>query len=102
LKKSRLILYTLFSILLVVNLLFFIVVRSDMPEIYRNVFDNAAALVTSLGAPISSHELEAIFVVIGFIVVSVSSAVLLFWAVREFIRGGSQTVIDSQARNGGD
>jgi hypothetical protein len=73
-----------FSILLAANIAFFMIIKSEFPEIYENVFDQMANWLKGTGFAVTGQEIHAICVLTGFIVVSVSAASLLFLTLGIF------------------
>ena len=82
-SRTRRILLPLFFTLLIGTLLFFVVVRTDLPDTYRAVFTRASDAITDLGLPVSHLEVEAFSVVACFVTTTITAAALLYWALRE-------------------
>lgn len=82
-SRTRRILSPLFFTLLIATLLFFVVVRTDLPDTYRAAFTWASRVITDLGLPVSHLEVEAFSVVACFVTTTLIAAVLLYWALRE-------------------
>lgn len=83
--KLRLFLFTFFSILLAINMIFFIVLRLDAFFTYREVLMIIKEFLGWLGIATTVDVLEAYLVLIGFLT-SISAASILFYLGLQIFR----------------
>ena len=86
-RQSTRILFTLFLVLLAVNLLFFLVIRTEFPAGYREVVQLVMAFITLLGVDTNVETVEASLILIAFIVSTIGAAYLLYIGLRVFRAG---------------
>ena len=83
--KLRLLIFTFFSILLAVNLIFFIVLRLEAFFTYREILIIINSFFGWLGIATTVDVLEAYLVLIGFLT-SISTASILFYLGLQLFR----------------
>ena len=86
-RQSTRILFTIFLVLLAVNLLFFLVIRTEFSAGYREVLQVITAFITLLGVDTNVETVEASLILIAFIVSIIGAAYLLFIGLRVFRAG---------------
>ena len=82
-SKRKMILYSIFLVLLVVDLLFFMIVRADFPSIYSGTLDNILTFVGVLGFTTYIETVEAFTIIMGFVTAIISSCILFLMGIRE-------------------
>ena len=86
-RQPTRILCTLFFVLLAVNLLFFLVIRTEFFAGYREVLHVVTAFITALGVDTNIETVEASLILIAFIVSTIAAAYLLYIGLRVFRAG---------------
>ena len=86
-RQSTRILFTIFLVLLAVNLLFFLVIRTEFSAGHREVLQVMTAFITLLGVDTNVETVEASLILIAFIVSIIGAAYLLFIGLRVFRAG---------------
>jgi threonine/homoserine/homoserine lactone efflux protein len=81
------ILSSLFLLLLAVNLLFFLVIRTEFPAGYHEVLQVVTAFITLLGVETTVETVEASIILLAFIISTIAAAYLLYIGLRVFRAG---------------
>ena len=71
-------------LLLIVDLSFFIIVRTDAPNIYEEALDGVVTFIKGLGFIANKQTVEAYFILTGFATATISSSILLLLGLGEF------------------
>jgi threonine/homoserine/homoserine lactone efflux protein len=74
-------------VLLAVNLLFFLIIRTEFPAGYREVLQVVTAFIALLGVDTNVETVEASLILIAFIVSTICAAYLLYIGLRVFRAG---------------
>jgi hypothetical protein len=78
---------SLFLILLTFNLVFFLVIRNDLPVVYQELLQVLTTAITLLGIETSIEAVEAGVILVGFIVSTIAAAYLLYIGLRAIRTG---------------
>ena len=82
-QKTRITIYTFFFILLVANLLFFVLIRNDFPDVYHYTFTQLSQLLQSVGVTMGSNEVEAYSVVASFVLFIIYVTILSYGILKD-------------------
>jgi hypothetical protein len=83
-NKTKISLITFFAILLTVNMLFFIVLRTDAYSLYRDALIGMVAFLGWLGIATTVDGLEASILLIGFLTSILAASALLYFGLQVF------------------
>lgn len=70
--------------MLAVPLLFFTVIRMDVPQLYSYVLDVLTTIAVGLGISTQRETVKAYMILGGFIVTALSASLLLYFGIHEF------------------
>ena len=93
-SKAKISLITFFAILLTVNMIFFIMLRTDAYSLYRDTLSGMVAFLGWIGIATTVDGLEASVLLIGFLTSTMAASVLLYLGLQVFrVQGAIQATV---------